>query len=390
MSERLSPFVARDRDLLSLSPAETDLRLGQVRKALTDAGLSCLLAYADSWRTSNVSTFTDFRPLDGVGEYAQALLLIPIRADPTLYVASGARDWADDVFPYPVRRLSDLIDDLPQWTSPGTIGLAGSNLIPAGLLETLRRHLTATQLQPTSLLTTIKAVKTPRQLALLRHATALNDHGLEAVRLSIATGRPHTERDVARIAETAMLNAGADGVGYASMVQSGPRSSWNLALPTDRVIRPGEMVLTDIGARYRGMTADDGRGFTTGPITGVQHDITDASASAVETGMAMVRPGLSATELNAVIQQVLVDRGYADHSGEARGHGTGHGTGIDPEEEQPWIEPGNSIELAPDMVFTLKATITVPGSGGVRTERIVRVTEAGCEAFDQFPLRNHW
>lgn len=42
------------------------------------------------------------------------------------------------------------------------------------------------------------------------------------------------------------------------------------------------------------------------------------------------------------------------------------------------------------MVFTLKATITVPGQGGVRTERIVRVTESGAEAFDQFPLRNHW
>lgn len=39
------------------------------------------------------------------------------------------------------------------------------------------------------------------------------------------------------------------------------------------------------------------------------------------------------------------------------------------------------------MVFTLKATITVPGVGGLRTERIVRVTETGCGALDNYPMR---
>jgi Xaa-Pro aminopeptidase len=80
-----------------------------------------------------------------------------------------------------------------------------------------------------------------------------------------------------------------------------------------------------------------------------------------------------ATELNAVIQQALVESGYERYSGEARGHGTGHGTGMDPEEESPWIGPGNRTRLTAGMVFTLKATITVPGVGGLRTERIVHL-----------------
>ena len=97
-----------------------------------------------------------------------------------------------------------------------------------------------------------------------------------------------------------------------------------------------------------------------------------------------------AHELNAVIQQDLVRSGFEPYSSEARGHGTGHGTGMDPEEEAPWIGPGNETVLAENMVFTLKATITMPGVGGLRSEHIVRLAPDGIETLDNFPLRNYW
>ena len=36
------------------------------------------------------------------------------------------------------------------------------------------------------------------------------------------------------------------------------------------------------------------------------------------------------------------------------------------------------------------ATITVPEIGGLRIERIVRLSSSGCEALDSFPMRLHW
>ena len=63
---------------------------------------------------------------------------------------------------------------------------------------------------------------------------------------------------------------------------------------------------------------------------------------------------------------------------------------MDPEEEQPWIGPTNKTILRENMVFTLKATITVPGVGGLRTERIVRLTEDGVEALDKYPMELYW
>jgi Xaa-Pro aminopeptidase len=174
------------------------------------------------------------------------------------------------------------------------------------------------------------------------------------------------------------------------MVQAGPRSAYNLARPSDRILDPGDLVMTDIGARYRGYVADGGRGFTYGPATAEKKAIVAAAARAVEAGLAAARPGIAAMELNAVIQEALVQSGYERFSSEARGHGTGHGTGMDPEEEAPWIGPGNGTVLQENMVFTLKATITVPGTGGLRSEHIVRLTRSGVEILDKFPMELYW
>jgi len=211
-----------------------------------------------------------------------------------------------------------------------------------------------------------------------------------AIRDTLADGKPHTERELAWIADRVMLAGGADRTAFDSMVQAGPRSAYNLARPTDRVLESGDLVMTDIGARYRGYVADGGRGFTYGAASHDKKAIVAAAARAVEAGLEAARPGMAAHELNTVIQQALVKSGYERFSSEARGHGTGHGTGMDPEEEAPWIGPGNATILLENMVFTLKSTITVPDVGGLRTEHIVRLKPGGVEVLDQFPMENYW
>jgi Xaa-Pro aminopeptidase len=148
--------------------------------------------------------------------------------------------------------------------------------------------------------------------------------------------------------------------------------------------------MTDIGARFGNYVADGGRGFAYGSVSDRQRDIIETAAEVVEVGLRVARPGITANALNSAMQQVLVERGFAPYSGEAMGRGTGHGTGMDPEEELPWIGPGNTTVLQEDMVFTLKATINVPDAGGLRTERIVRLTSDGVETLDKFPMRNYW
>jgi Xaa-Pro aminopeptidase len=375
-----------------ISAAEYEERLARARAATEGAGLVGLLAFGDCWRGANVGYFTEFRPLDGVSDIASALVVLPADGEATLVVSEQCLGYAASVTGFPVRPFRDLDPVLaPLARDPdGRVGLAGAAYVPAGIRDRLVGGLGGAALEPTTALADLKAVKSAAEVRLLRRAAELTDLAMATIRDAVADGRPHTERELARRADAAMIAAGADRTAYDSMVQAGPRSAYNLARPTDRVLRPGDLVMTDIGARYRGYVADGGRGFTYGEASAEKRAIVEAAATAVEAGLAAARPGMLATELNAVIQRALVDSGYERHSGEARGHGTGHGTGLDPEEESPWIGPGNRTRLAVGMVFTLKATITVPGVGGLRTERIVHLAETGADPLDAFPMRLHW
>ena len=368
-------------------------RMTKVRAAVEKAGLVGLIAFGDCWRGANITYFTEFRPLDGVSDIANALLLLGVDEDPTLFVSEQCLMYASSCTTFPVVSFRELGDRLRKFagTHPnGAVGLAGQAYIPASVLDRIKDGLGALSLTPTSVLAEIKAIKSDTEVRLMRRAAALTDSAMAAIRDALADGKPHSERELAWYADRAMLAGGADRTGFDSMVQAGPRSAYNLARPTDRLLQSGDLVMTDIGARYRGYVADGGRGFTYGPASPDKMAIVAAAARAVEAGLAAARPGIMATELNSVIQQALVKSGYEKFSSEAKGHGTGHGTGMDPEEEAPWIGPGNTTVLQENMVFTLKSTITVPNVGGLRTERIVRLKSGGVETLDQFPMELHW
>lgn len=376
-----------------ISTAEFRERVERVRAALARADLVGLVAYSDCWRGANVGYFNPFRPLDGVSDIAMALLILALEGEPVLFVSEQCLAFAQSETWFPVRPFRELagaLDAFARKQRDGRVELAGSAYIPAVLFDRIEQQLAGLRLERTQVLAEIKAVKSAAELRLLRRAAQLTDLAMATIRDTLADGRPHPERELARLADAAMIAAGADRTAYDSMVQAGPRSAYNLARPTDRVLQPGDLVMTDIGARYRGYVADGGRGFTYGPAAPEKVAIVEAAAAAVEAGLATVRPGMTASALNAVIQGALTESGYEQFSGEARGHGTGHGTGMDPEEEAPWIGPGNQTNLVENMVFTLKATITVPDVGGLRTERIVRVAADGCEPLDTFPMRLFW
>ncbi len=376
-----------------ISADEFRARMTTVRAAIDKAGLVGLVAFGDCWRGANVSYFTEFRPLDGVSDIANAVLLLGVDEEPVLFVSEQCLMYASSCTTFPVVSFRELGDRLRKFAGAhhgGTVGLAGQAYIPASVFDRIKDGLGDLRLAPTPVLAEIKAIKSDAEVHLMRRAAALTDSAMAAIRDTLADGKPHSERELAWLADRAMLAGGADRTGFDSMVQAGPRSAYNLARPTDRILQSGDLVMTDIGARYRGYVADGGRGFTYGPASPEKMAIVAAAARAVEAGLAAARPGIAAMELNTVIQQALVKSGYEKYSSEARGHGTGHGTGMDPEEEAPWIGPGNTTILRENMVFTLKSTITVPNVGGLRTERIVRLKAGGVETLDHFPMELHW
>jgi Xaa-Pro aminopeptidase len=189
-----------------------------------------------------------------------------------------------------------------------------------------------------------------------------------------------TERDIAADIELAMRAAGFSRPAFETIVASGPNSALPHARPTRRTVQAGDPTVLDFGGVYDGYCVDLTRTVQLGAPSAVLRGLYAAVAEAQQAALAAVRPGIASSAVDAAARAVLERHGL----GEAFGHGTGHGLGLEVHEE-PRIARASGrvpdVMLEPGMVFTIEPGAYVPGTGGVRIEDDVLVTETGCEVL---------
>ena len=94
-----------------------------------------------------------------------------------------------------------------------------------------------------------RMIKDSAELALLQRAIDASDKAMELVCPAIAEGM--TEREVAWRMEVAMRDAGADTISFDTIVAAGPNGAMAHHQPTDQLIKRGEPIVIDMGARGR-------------------------------------------------------------------------------------------------------------------------------------------
>jgi Xaa-Pro aminopeptidase len=380
----------------TIATAEYRSRYERIQNAMREQGYDALVLFADSIRSSNVLYVVNFKPIDGYTDIAWAVVIVPRDGEPTLYVSQMNLLWGYEVSWFPAKPFRDLgadLTNLGQAVGKGRIGLAGTSFMPVPVHDVIKGAfaLTGAEVVPAEpLLGPIKATKSPAEVALLRRAGELTVVGLEGVKAAVTSSGSKTEREIAGYATARMFEAGGDGAAMDIQIQSGPHAAYNNIRSTDRVVSPGDSILIEMGAKYKEYRTDIARGATWGEVDQRQIDMIKAAADALGAGCDAVRPGLTAGDLNAVIEKSLVDSGYAQYSAEARGYGTGHGIGTDIEEEEPWIRPNSPFVLGENMVMALKASIFVPDLAGVRVEDEVLVTGSGADVLTPYPRVLTW
>jgi len=110
--------------------------------------------------------------------------------------------------------------------------------------------------------THVRRVKDEVELGLLRRTAAATAKGFSAVRRDIQAGV--SERALQIELEAEFFRNGADGVGYSTIVGSGPNAAVMHFSPSRRKIRRGEFVLIDAGARADRYVIDVTRTFVAG------------------------------------------------------------------------------------------------------------------------------
>jgi Xaa-Pro aminopeptidase len=343
-------------------------RIAQLLARLAERELDALL----------ISTAENRRYLSGFTGSAGYLLITPDRAilfTDSRYTEQAASQ-ATDFQVVQVRGGWDWLPEALKETGVKRLGFESENMIVAAyqrLLDTLKKDQAlghASLIATTGIVEELRVTKDQEELALLQKAIDASDAAMEAICPTIQEGL--TEREVAWRMETALREFGADSASFSTIVASGPNGAMAHHRPTDRVIRAGEPIVIDMGARVGGYCSDISRTVVVDEPDEMFRKIYDIVLGAQLTAINVVRPGLTGEECDNLARTVIAEAGYGDNFGHSLGHGVGLAV-----DESPRIGPQSSDLLQPDMVFTVEPGIYVPGWGGVRIEDIVILDNEG-------------
>lgn len=220
--------------------------------------------------------------------------------------------------------------------------------------------------------------KNAAELSFLQEAIDLADQALEHICGFIKPGM--AEREVALELEFFLRKKGAKGSSFDIIVASGPRGSLPHGIASDKIIKEGELVVIDMGARLNGYASDVTRTFAIGSAGEKERKIYETVLEAQLAAIEGIKPGLSGQAADKLSRDVISAEGYGDNFG----HGLGHGIGIDVH-ESPRLSPVSENNLEPGMVFTVEPGIYLPGWGGVRIEDIVVMEENGVRSLTGAP-----
>ncbi|HTX68080.1 MAG TPA: Xaa-Pro peptidase family protein [Thermoleophilia bacterium] len=227
--------------------------------------------------------------------------------------------------------------------------------------------------------TLLRAVKDDDEIAAMRRAAAVTDEALGLVVARGLVGR--RERDVAWDLRAEYHRLGAEGEAFPAIVATGDHGAQAHALPGERIIRAGELVVIDTGARVDGYCSDITRTYAAGEPSGELRRLYDVVLEAQLAGLATVRAGAHGRrDVDAAARAVIEAAGYGDRFG----HGTGHGVGRQVH-EAPSLGRTRGDRLEAGMVCTVEPGIYLEGLAGVRIEDTVLVTADGCRRLTTSP-----
>ncbi len=218
----------------------------------------------------------------------------------------------------------------------------------------------------------LREVKDAGEVAALRRSAALTDQVIER---AFERARPGlTERKLKAMIEYDMLDLGADGAAFDTIVAGGPNTALPHAPITSRPLAEGDLLTIDLGVLVDGYCSDLTRTVALGACSPEQQAIYELVYEAHMAALAATRPGVLGKDVDEVARSIIRGAGHDDHFG----HGLGHGVGVEIH-EGPRLSKLGDKELVPGNVVTIEPGVYVPGLGGVRIEDLVVVTETGCE-----------
>lgn len=292
------------------------------------------------------------------------------------------RLFLNDLFPYPnadleIVRFNDAQDVIKLLASQlDTDTLYVDRQMQAGFLLRLMKAKPLIEVAVDELADRVRAVKDSEEIAKMRKASSLNDEAMAKVKTLLKPGI--TELEVAMKIEEIFAELKTESVSFRPIVAFADNASDPHGVPGERILKPGDAIIVDMGCKQDGYCSDMTRTFFVGhnSLKEVYETVRKANLAAIAT----IKPGIPFKQIDHAARSVIEAAGYGDKFI----HRTGHGIGQDVHEPYDVSSVSETLTLE-GMCFSIEPGIYLPGVGGVRIEDLVVVTKDGCEVLNRFP-----
>lgn len=223
--------------------------------------------------------------------------------------------------------------------------------------------------------------KDKAELNHMGRAVTIAQQALEATLPLVKPGA--TEQELAAELTLQLFRAGSEGeLPFAPIVASGPNAANPHHFPSDRALKPGDLLIFDWGAAANGYFSDITRTFAVGghEIAPELKQASNAVQAANRAGREAAKPGATGQDVDRAARAAITAAGFGDYFI----HRTGHGLGMEGHEE-PDMKEGDTMPLDPGMTFTVEPGVYLPGVGGIRIEDDMVITESGSKSLTTLP-----
>ncbi|RFU37544.1 aminopeptidase P family protein [Actinomadura logoneensis] len=218
----------------------------------------------------------------------------------------------------------------------------------------------------------LRVVKDEDEIALLRRACEITDEAFAALLPSVRPGI--TERALAIRLDRHMIDHGADGLAFDTIVASGPNGAIPHHSPGARELAAGDLVTFDFGALVGGYHADMTRTVAVGEPAAWQRDLYELVRRAQQAAVDAAVPGAEYRAVDAAARDLIAEAGFGDDFT----HGLGHGVGLEIH-EAPLMSTRATGKLVDRVPITAEPGVYLAGRGGVRIEDTLVARTGGPE-----------
>lgn len=224
----------------------------------------------------------------------------------------------------------------------------------------------------------IREIKTEKEIKLIEKSQEINEKVFIEIKKIIQKWIESKNRSRLREMDLAWTikelghKFGAEDVSFDPIIAFGTHSARPHHEPDNTTLKKGDIVLVDMGMKYKGFCSDMTRMVFTAKPTKKQQEIYNLVLKAQENAIKHIRAGVTGKKADSMARDIIKKAGYGDQYG----HAGGHGIGLDIH-ETPSLSENYKKPLKANSVITVEPGIYLEGEFGVRIEDMILVTKTG-------------